>query len=179
VKSGETLGQIAKRYGTTVSALQAANHIKNVNSLRVGTMLVVPTSAVAAAQLAEAETPAKPSAAKTITGKPVATKAVAKSHVVSSGETLSDIADRYDVAMKDLVAWNSISDADAIHPGQKLVVKAQATKTATWSSYTVRRGDTLFAIAQKQGCSVEDLRSWNGLEKNTIYAGQKLKVKKA
>jgi membrane-bound lytic murein transglycosylase D len=179
VKSGETLGQIAKRYGTTVSALQAANHIKNVNSLRVGTTLVVPTSAVAAAQLAE--TPAKPAGAKTITGRPVATKAVAKSHVVSAGETLSDIADRYDVAMKDLVAWNAISDADAIHPGQKLVVTAQVapTKTATWSSYTVRRGDTLFAIAQKQGCSVEDLRSWNGLKKNTIYAGQKLKVKKA
>ena len=40
-------------------------------------------------------------------------------------------------------------------------------------------GDTLFAIAQRQGCSVEDLRAWNGLKKNTIYAGQKLKVKKA
>jgi len=83
--------------------------------------------------------------------------------------------------MTDLVAWNSISDADAIHPGQKLLVTHEATpvKAAAWSSYTVRRGDTLFEIAQKQGCSVDDLRSWNGLKKNTIYAGQKLKVKKA
>ncbi len=182
VKSGETLGQIAKRYGTTVSSIQAANHIKNANSLRVGTTLVIPKSAVGAAQLAA--TPAKPAGAKTITGKPVATKASAPkpvSHVVSSGETLSDIADRYDIAMTDLVAWNSISDVDAIHPGQKLLVThgAAPVKAATWSSYTVRRGDTLFAIAQKQGCSVEDLRSWNGLQKNTIYAGQKLKVKKA
>ena len=39
VKSGETLGQIARRYGTTVSTLQAVNHIKNVNTLRVGTTL--------------------------------------------------------------------------------------------------------------------------------------------
>lgn len=182
VKSGETLGQIAKRYGTTVSSIQAANHIKNANSLRVGTTLVIPKSAMGAAQLAE--TPAKPAGAKTITGKPVATKAAATkpvSHVVSSGETLSDIASRYDVAMTDLVAWNAISDANAIHPGQKLLVTHDSApvKAATWSSYTVRRGDTLFAIAQKQGCSVEELRSWNGLNKNTIYAGQKLKVKKA
>jgi membrane-bound lytic murein transglycosylase D len=181
VKSGETLGQIAKKYGTTVSAIQAANHIKNANSLHVGTTLVIPKSAASVAALAE--TTAKP-AAKTITGKPVPTKAAATkaaSHVVSSGETLSDIADRYDVAMTDLVAWNSISDADAIHPGQKLVVThtAAPVKAATWSSYTVRHGDTLFDIAQKQGCSVDDLRSWNGLKKNTIYAGQKLKVKKA
>jgi LysM repeat protein len=148
----------------------------------VGTTLVIPKSAVGVAQLA-AETPAKPAGAKTITGKPVATKAAAPkpvSHVVSSGETLSDIADRYDVTMTDLVAWNAISDADAIHPGQKLVVThSVAAAKATWSSYTVRRGDTLFEIAQRQGCSVDELRSWNGLKKNTIYAGQKLKVKKA
>jgi nucleoid-associated protein YgaU len=65
------------------------------------------------------------SGAKTITGKPSRRRRPRNetvSHVVSSGETLSDIADRYDVAMTDLVAWNSIADADAIHPGQKLVV---------------------------------------------------------
>jgi LysM repeat protein len=68
VKSGETLGQIAKRYGTTVSSIQAANHIKNANSLRVGTTLVIPKSAVGVAQLRRDA--AKPAGAKTITGKP-------------------------------------------------------------------------------------------------------------
>jgi hypothetical protein len=32
---------------------------------------------------------------------------------------------------------------------------------------------------RSRAASVDDLRSWNGLKKNTIYAGQKLKVKKA
>jgi membrane-bound lytic murein transglycosylase D len=175
VKSGETLGLIAKRYGTTVSALQAANNIKNVNSVSVGATLTIPKSAVGSARLAAIETPSKPVAAKPPPAKPVS------SHVVASGETLSDIAGRYDVAMADLVAWNAIADADAIRPGQKLVVKREVApvKVAAWSSYTVRRGDTLFTIAQRQGCSVDDLRDWNGLKKNTIYAGQKLKVKKA
>ncbi len=181
VKSGETLGQIAKRYGTTVSALQATNHIKNVNTLRVGTTLTIPKSAVGAARLAalEEKTPSKPVASKPVVAKPAAVKPSA--HVVASGETLGDIADRYGVAMADLVAWNEIADADAIHPGQKLVVARAmpVPKAAAWASYTVRRGDTLSAIAQRQGCSVEELRNWNGLSKNTIYAGQKLKVKKA
>jgi membrane-bound lytic murein transglycosylase D len=172
VKRGETLGLIAKQYGTTVSALQTANQIKNVNVLRVGTTLQIPTSAVGAVRLAAAETSVKSRSA----AKPAAPKAA---HVVASGETLSDIADRYDVATTDLVTWNGIADADAIRPGQQLVVAKPPAKSATWSSYTVRSGDTLFAIAQKQGCSVEDLRAWNGLKKNTIYAGQKLKVKKA
>jgi membrane-bound lytic murein transglycosylase D len=185
VKSGETLGLIAKRYGTTVSALQAANHIKNANTVRVGASLVIPRSAVGTVQLAAVEAAAtpKPAAApKAVAATKATTAKVAKpapSHVVASGETLSDIAHRYDVAMADLVAWNSISDADAIHPGQKLVVTKSEPKAVAWASYTVRRGDTLFEIARRQGCSVADLRSWNGLEKNTIYAGQKLKVKKA
>jgi membrane-bound lytic murein transglycosylase D len=189
VKSGETLGQIARRYGTTVSTLQAVNHIKNVNTLRVGTTLTIPKSATAGVQLAalEQKPVSKAVAAKPVTAKPSAPKPKpASAHVVASGETLSDIADRYDVAMEDLVAWNAIADANAIHPGQSLVVSksvvprsAPPVNAVTWSSYTVRRGDTLTAIAQRQGCSVEELRSWNGLRKSTIYAGQKLKVKKA
>ena len=47
-----------------------------------------------------------------------------------------------------------------------------------WTSYTVRSGDTLSEIAERHGCSVSDLKSWNGLRSSTIVPGQKLKVKK-
>ena len=42
--------------------------------------------------------------------------------------------------------------------------------------YSVKRGDTLFAIAQKYGISVEDLRTMNKLKGNKLNQGQKLKV---
>lgn len=42
VKSGDTLGQIAQRFGTTVSALVAANSLPNANNITVGTRLLIP-----------------------------------------------------------------------------------------------------------------------------------------
>lgn len=125
-------------------------------------------------------------------------------HTVKSGDTLSGLASKYGVAVKDLQAWNGLKGT-GIQAGQKLVVgkkevavaaasTGSATKAAPASSassassgtakpaaktttYTVRRGDTLGAIADRYGCSVGDLKSWNGLKGSTIYPGQKLKIK--
>ena len=41
VKSGDTLGAIAKKYGTTVSKIAKLNNIKNTNIIRVGQVLIV------------------------------------------------------------------------------------------------------------------------------------------
>ena len=63
-------------------------------------------------------------------------------------------------------------------------VKSTSTSSSSTSkstgktiSYTVRRGDTLSSIADRYGCSVTELKSWNGLKGSTIYVGQKLKIK--
>ena len=46
VQKGENLGIIAKKYGTTVNSIQTVNKIKNPNSIRVGTTLIIPTTKV-------------------------------------------------------------------------------------------------------------------------------------
>ena len=43
-------------------------------------------------------------------------------------------------------------------------------------TYTVRKGDTLSHIAQKQGVTLKQLKSYNGLKKDLIFVGQKLKI---
>lgn len=53
----------------------------------------------------------------------------------------------------------------------------KTTKVST-KYHTVRRGDVLGSIANKYGVSVSDLKKWNRVKGNTIYAGQKLKIHK-
>lgn len=53
-----------------------------------------------------------------------------------------------------------------------------AEKQPEFTTYKVKKGDTLFKIAQEHGCSVDDLKSWNKLSSNAISIGQKLKIRK-
>jgi len=60
-------------------------------------------------------------------------------HTVRSGETLSWIADLYDVPLADLMAWNGLNNTSVIRPEQKLLllVTPPATPTATQSPVTI------------------------------------------
>jgi len=42
--------------------------------------------------------------------------------------------------------------------------------------YTVRRGDTLAAVASRYGVTTSELKSWNGLGRDSLSSGQKLRV---
>jgi lysozyme len=98
-------------------------------------------------------------------------------HTVRRGEALSVIASKYGVKQSDIMRWNKIRNANRVYAGQKLVIYASAS-TSSWTTYTVRSGDSLGRIAQRQGCSVADLKSWNSLRSSTIHPGQKLKVRR-
>ncbi len=180
VKKGETLGVIAAKYGVSVGDIQRTNNIQNANKIYVGMELVIPghgtvppASAVAASAPAPAAKPkALASTAGTGTSKPKSTK---MTHVVAKGEALSSIAQKYGVSTSDVMRWNGISNANKVYAGQKLTIYSKAS---AWSSYTVKKGDSLGVIAQKHGCSVNDLRSWNNLSSSKIYPGQTLKIQK-
>ena len=116
-------------------------------------------------------------------------------HRVKRGETLSHIALRYGVSVRNIQRWNGIGTR--IREGQRLAIYTKGNGPATSSSsssgkvntsvsngyvmYTVRSGDNLWNIAKKfSGVSVNDLQRLNGLSKNSkIYPGKKLKIKKA
>ncbi|WP_010078438.1 LysM peptidoglycan-binding domain-containing protein, partial [Liquorilactobacillus mali] len=50
------------------------------------------------------------------------------------------------------------------------------SSSSSTSAYTVKSGDSLWAIANKYGVSVANLKSWNNLSSDTIYVGQSLKI---
>ena len=109
-------------------------------------------------------------------------------HVVRAGDTLSTIAQAYDISASELAAHNGVANQNVIFTGQRLVIPGSAadqrTTVAAGSAlpsgdgyYTVQRGDMLSSIAKVHGMSLTDVMRLNGLtDPNFIWVGQKLRV---
>jgi len=113
VKSGETLGHIAKRYGVQVSDLQSANRLKG-SLIRVGQDLMVPlSSAPIGPQLRVAAAPKLPQSRVR--------------YEVRQGDSLYSIASKFQVKVADLQRWNDLDNA-FIRPGQRLSLQVDPRK---------------------------------------------------
>lgn len=105
-------------------------------------------------------------------------------YTVQSGDTLWKISQANKVSVSDLKTWNKITN-DTIFVNQKLTLLAphshetQPVSTATNTIYTVKSGDTLWAISKLFGTTVTEIKSLNGLTSDMIYVGQQLTVKAA
>lgn len=108
-------------------------------------------------------------------------------HVVRSGETLSEIASMYQTTAKELMRINNIKSARRLQVSQRLVIPGNLSaggNTTTVSGnrkvYTVRKGDSLSGISSRFGTTVSRLQQWNVMGRNTrIHIGDRLYVSKA
>jgi len=97
-------------------------------------------------------------------------------YTVQSGDTLWGISQVNHVSVTDLMTWNHLS-SNTIYLNQKLLISppsSQVSSTAT--TYTVKSGDTLYAIARNDNMTVTQLKTLNGLTTDVIQVGQVLKV---
>ncbi|QXE01255.1 3D domain-containing protein [Terribacillus sp. DMT04] len=101
------------------------------------------------------------------------TTASAAEYNVQTGDTLWDIAHKYEVSVDQLKELNQL-DSDLIFPNQKLNIDKETTNTT--DSYTVVKGDTLSKIAGKFNVSVGNIKAWNSLNSDLIVIGQQLAV---
>jgi membrane-bound lytic murein transglycosylase D len=98
-------------------------------------------------------------------------------HVVKPGETLDGIATALHGRTGEIASTNGIDAGQSVAVGDELVVPvATVTSAAKAQRYTVRRGETLVAVADRFNVSVDELRSWNKLRSSTVSAGQTLNV---
>lgn len=96
-----------------------------------------------------------------------------RTHIVSAGDSLSLIADMYDVTVGQLVDLNDIANPNVIFPGQELDVGDGAAST----DYVVQDGDTLSGIAAKFDISTAELQAANEITNaDYIYPGEVLSV---
>lgn len=160
VRRGESLSVIARKYGTSVSTIAQANGISNYHRIRAGQMLTIPY------------------------GDGVALPQNPGVHVVRRGETLTSVAHRYGIRVRDIAAWNDLRSRDLIYPGQKIIVSLDATakpppvvSSGETFVHVVNRGETVSAIAARYGASCSAVLRTNGLSsRDRIYPGQKLKI---
>jgi membrane-bound lytic murein transglycosylase D len=112
-------------------------------------------------------------------------------HRVRRGETLSKIARRYKTSARLIARANGIRNPNRIGVGTRLKIPTSAAVAAQLASssgsgsqrtgsaatgYTVRRGDSLYAIAKRFRTTVGRLKRDNNLRGTRIYPGQKLRV---
>ncbi len=101
-------------------------------------------------------------------------------HRVRRGESLSVIARRYRTSVSTLMRLNNISNPHRIWPGQRLRVTGRTARTPVRPGerlpYTVRRGDSLWRIAQRFGTTVDRIKRDNSLRGNTLQPGQQLVI---
>lgn len=111
VQRGETLSQIAQRYGVSMSALAQANGISNPNFIYSGQRLRIPGASTGGAS----------------TGGATASGGV---HVVRAGENLSSIAARYGTSAAALARANNLSNPNRIYVGQRLAISGAGSSAA-------------------------------------------------
>ncbi len=163
VRSGESLWLIARRYGTSVRALAAANDLRPSGVLRVGRRLQIP----GAPQTSD------PRPETTSSDTAAAEHPAPRMHRVRSGECLWTIARAYGTSVQRLAAANSLRPENILRPGRQLTIpdsnggNPSADRPAT-KLYTVGRGDSLWRIARAHGTTVRSLSAANGLRPERI-----------
>lgn len=147
VKKGDTLWDIANKYGTTVSKLKSLNNLKS-NVLQVGQTLKVSSS----------ETEIIPDDYLV--------------YKVKNGDNLSKIAKEYDTTVSTIMKINNLN-SDKLAINQQLLLP-KTKKTDGEKTYTVKKGDTLSQIAYDNKITTSELKKANNLASDLLKIGQVL-----
>lgn len=184
VKKGDTLGKIAEMFNVRVSDLRIWNDIPYNKYLRANSTIDIYASTAKAENYLR---DSLKSDEKSIAGKEgEKSKAVEKksswtTHVVKKGETLGQIAQKYSVTVQDIKSWNGFR-SDKITPKQELEIYIVPEVTPSNSSskklveYKVKKGDTLYDIANKYNVTVDKIKTWNNFKNNKIKIGQIIRI---
>lgn len=196
VKKGDTIGHIAEWYGVRAADIRNWNDRPYGQSLVTGTILSIWVSKNDVSQFADINSLTFDQKQARRKSQPIASGNGSNHsdgstvHLVASGETLDKIARTHGVSVERIQRWNRLKTS-RIEAGQELVIYPDAkdaesvpkkTTIADASPrngkksivYIVKKGDTLWEIARAHTVEESEIKAWNSLKKNTIFAGQEL-----
>jgi len=151
VQRGDSLWEIANRFGTTVDELKRLNNL-TTNTLQIGQVLRLPGSTTTPDQNA--------------------------TYTVQKGDSLWIIADRFNTTVDELKRINNLT-SNNLQIGQILKLPMGESIEPTppqENTYTVQTGDSLWSIANKLNTTVDELKKLNNLTSNLLQIGQVLKI---
>ena len=147
IKKGDTLYSIAQKYNTTVDAIKKQNQLTS-NNLTIGQTLTIPSQSTSNL-----------------------------TYTVKPGDTLYRIASQNNTTVDILKQLNNLAN-DILTIGQ--TIKLPSTELiqvpTTTTTYTVKKGDTLYSIAKNYNTTTEKIKSLNNLSTNNLTIGQQLKI---
>lgn len=149
VKKGDSLWSIASKNNTTVDNIKKLNNLSS-NNLSVGQVLKLSYDAKK--------------------------EDIKESNIytVKKGDSLWLIANKYETTVNELKNANNLK-SNTLSIGQTLIIPEKKESTSK-ISYVVKKGDSLWLIANKYDTTVEKIKSTNNLKNNTLSIGQVLVI---
>ena len=157
VQNGDSLWDLAKKYDTEVSIIKQINYLNN-DMLTLDMTLLIPLSKTKSNNFIPIEM-----------------------HIVSEGDTLWGIAEKYNITLIDLKKMNNISDNQYLQLGQQLSIGNKNIHRNIESRkrtilYSVKQGDNLYKIADLFDVSVVSIKEINKFKNSDLKPGQIIKI---
>lgn len=198
VQKGDTLYSIANKLGTTVQELKTLNNLTS-NNLSIGQVLRIPTEEIYEGEeniyIVKAgdtlysiarnnnTTVDEIKSLNNLTTNTLSVGQLLKlpsalipedTYTVEKGDSLYSIANKYGTTVDAIKKANNLT-SNILSIGQ--VLKLPTTEeTETGITYTVKKGDSLYSIAQEYNTTIDAIKNANNLTSNLLSIGQILKI---
>ena len=150
VQKGDSLWSISSKLGVSVSDIKKSNNLSS-NNLSIGQVLIIPSK-----KSDDEESNAEENV-----------------YVVKKGDSLWLIAKNYNTSVDEIKRLNNLS-SNTLSIGQRLKIPNAITSNEI--TYTVKKGDSLWLIANRYDTTVNAIKDKNGLTSNNLSIGQILKI---
>lgn len=179
IKSGDTLGAIARRYRTTVAYLRDLNDIPQRKVLRIGMRIQVPDRTPVQNRQVQASKKSAPQPRQVSSAPALSTGRI---YVVQAGDSLFTIAKKYSTSVAELKRLNNIKNGRLLKVGAKIKLpgnqsESQQSRAASKKVHVVKRGENLTAIANKYNVAIGDIKNANNIRNpSAIMVGSRLVI---
>ena len=157
VESGDSLWKLAKKYDTEVKIIKKINYLES-DLLSLRDTLLIPLSSTKSNNFIPYEM-----------------------HIVSEGDTLWSISEKYNINIQDITRMNSLNQNGILKLGQQLTIGNKNIHRNIESKkrtilYSVKQGDNLYKISDIFDVSVESIKQINDFESSDLMPGQIIKI---